>query len=693
MPLFGRKRQDISGVENWGMDQITDYLSNSVRTSGSNSQRFSDVFHATSRLEKIKQEQVSEPGAQALVLYNEQLTKACQDYIESHKGPITQQGKDRLKVMQRLLEIQETNKTAVNQMRDLRTVRDCHGMSWEQALEKTPVATAAIGPDTKVLGENASVRFQVTYNGKRGFFTEQTYALPPAVQTRNSIEKVQDPTVQELLKKNSRWIAAKMTKAFNGDLCEDMGFPRDGGKPTVELVDRSLEQEIERLSESTVEAAITARENLEQLRANPAALKACTDILAEEVKLTTAMEAGGFEPDGSSITDRNIATSRMAALLGIDKIAAHSERMVVTRDGKQIEGCFMEFAEGMDIRSEDTKKRFDHVVVDLNAGFNRDHSTLEVFDYICRQRDRHVGNMFYKLSRPEADGTRRIVGLQGIDNDLAFSDVTSVGKGNRLEQLHLIDKDLADRVQGLSRFDLEYAVGDLIGKKELDALENRINALKDHLKDMATLSGDEWKLDRYKGEEMPSPKDPSLSSEEKAYVKGIEVLKEAASAGALHRGGMVRHELELNAVDLEIDTLYAMEGVKDLFAEAEGRESERKSIEDVRNEFWAEKDAKKAAEQRARQEALRKANAAQQLLENDNEFQEQQAKQKEAAAKGEWRKAEKMSFKQLEAEQKKERPTIGKHREEQKKERPTIGKHREEKMKEPERTAGPAMKR
>lgn len=641
MALFGKKRQNISGVESWNMEQIADYLNTSRKSLGENSGQFESVVDAIGNFRAVKMGTVSEQHARALVACNNQLTNACQEYIQSREGAKSGLGKDRLKVMHRLMELQKESKPVIDQLRDLRTVKEHEGMRMSDVLKPELVARAEIGPDTKTVGANSSVRYQVTHNGKKGFFTAQTYAVSSDVQTRNNIAAIQDPEVKDLLQRNSQWITNQMERIFTNNAEEDA---------IKEPTEDKLRTYITNLAAETENPE--ARRNREALAADPRALNAVVNMMKDEKKRAQAIYTGGFELNGASVTDRNIATSRMAALLGIDRIAAHSERMIVTKDGKQIEGCFMEFAEGLDLQSDETKKRFDHAVVDLNAGFNRDHSTLEVFDYICRQKDRHGGNIFYRLDQPGPDGTRRLIGLQGIDNDLAFSDKEFVGRGNLLEDLHLIDSEMAERVQRLTRADLEYAVGDLISEKEIDAMENRINDLKNHLGDMAKLKGDEWNMNRYKGKEMPQPDAPGLSREEQAYIKGVQALEESASMFAAHRSGNIRSLFKNHALDREIEPEFALEGAKDLFAEAEGRTPENKSWDTVKAEYQTQQNRRAEAARRAQREAEA---AAQQP-------QAKEAAPKENTARGTWRAPEKMNVDQLAAEQKKERQTLGSSR-------------------------------
>ena len=206
---------------------------------------------------------------------------------------------------------------------------------------------------------------------------------------------------------------------------------------------------------------------------------------------------------GDELANRNVASSRIAELLGVGNLLAHSEKMTVTMpDGKKVEGCFMEFAEGLDLRNGGVTARqtASDVEFTVNAGFTKDACSLEILDYICAQTDRHGGNMFVKLSEPGSDGKRNIIGIQGIDNDLAFTakslqEEVKLKQGD-LEDLIFIDEDLANRIRGLDREMLVTAVGDLLNEKEIDALVLRVENVQKHLdKEMIPLKDEQWNLD------------------------------------------------------------------------------------------------------------------------------------------------------------------------------------------------------
>ena len=72
----------------------------------------------------------------------------------------------------------------------------------------------------------------------------------------------------------------------------------------------------------------------------------------------------------------------MADALGLGYMVAHSERVKMVRNGKMIEGNFMELAEGFDINDKDQNKvnTLKEAVSD-DAGLQRDANRMEMFDF------------------------------------------------------------------------------------------------------------------------------------------------------------------------------------------------------------------------------------------------------------------------------------------------------------------------
>ncbi len=141
---------------------------------------------------------------------------------------------------------------------------------------------------------------------------------------------------------------------------------------------------------------------------------------------------------------------------------------------------------------------------------------IQIFDYICGQVDRHIGNFHGIVKNGE------IVGIKGIDNDMSFGLLSSndlrnanaeeVGY-NYLRPLTVsllmgIPTSFANRIMALNREYIDQVLGDILDKEELDALEDRLNMIKDRISRLPRMRGAEsavWdnktKQLSYKGED------------------------------------------------------------------------------------------------------------------------------------------------------------------------------------------------
>ncbi len=296
------------------------------------------------------------------------------------------------------------------------------------------------------------------------------------------------------------------------------------------------------------------RAAVERILNDPTAIEHLTSSAVRSDAAKTAIDVGNlmsgnakdFEQGGNELSLRNVGMTRVANLLGMGKILAHSEKVVMNANGRKMEGCFMEFAEGLDLNSK--KPELAEIVKSIdfkdNPGFNHDAANIEVLDYLCAQNDRHGKNMFYKLGEPDANGKRNIVGIQGIDNDLAFG--TSERFFGRhqggLNDLFFIDKQVADVIETLDYNTLEYTLGDLISKDQLEAMNKRLGHLQKRLKDnqMLKLKNEEWDL---KPENMQNLPD----AQKKIYQAGLESMdleRQSKDFSPTHKNLIVQRALQ-----------------------------------------------------------------------------------------------------------------------------------------------------
>ncbi len=213
-----------------------------------------------------------------------------------------------------------------------------------------------------------------------------------------------------------------------------------------------------------------------------------------DVTVGQLMEVSGIREEGgkANTTRRNVATSRMASLLGVGGLVARSEtaEMHDEATGKTVRGNLMEKAKGMEYDAY-RSKHLDHqkeiAQPEVTGGFQRDMVNLQVLDYICGQVDRHQSNMMY-----QADESGKLTGLQGIDNDAAFGtnlDVTVLKDHNRSDRrvfdpstgeltLPYMDKNLAMRIRELDPKAVRFALAGLLTEAEVEAAVKRLEMTK-----------------------------------------------------------------------------------------------------------------------------------------------------------------------------------------------------------------------
>ena len=238
------------------------------------------------------------------------------------------------------------------------------------------------------------------------------------------------------------------------------------------------------------------------------------------VELVQDLEIDKYEK--VNMSRRNVATSRVAKLVGLDHLVAKSETAELYDEKTQrtFRGNLMQKAQGNMSLKEFTSKQNEQkkigdksMNVNVTGAFQRDMCNLQVLDVICGQADRHGGNIFISINNGEVSG------LQGIDNDAAFGlneQVTSSKDLNRHDRaiydmntgemtLPYMDKNLADRILALEPDMLRFALKDLLKDEEIEAAIKRLEHTKTAIrkaqdtqkdtKQKRFLEDDEWNDD------------------------------------------------------------------------------------------------------------------------------------------------------------------------------------------------------
>ncbi|MBQ6090494.1 MAG: hypothetical protein IJL07_04400 [Lachnospiraceae bacterium] len=246
--------------------------------------------------------------------------------------------------------------------------------------------------------------------------------------------------------------------------------------------------------------------------------------------------------NGKDLSVRNVATTVMADTLKVSSLIAESRLAEIEVEGKREKGLLMSEAKG--ITGLKMGQMYAGKTAHLSAGAIKQLMSLQVFDYICGQVDRHYNNFLMDVE--EKDGKVMINGITAIDHDLSFGKLTS--RQIELEhpnewtqtfirplqlgetpQLMALDKPFADRIIALEPTQVIYLLKPFLQDNEISATLDRLKTVQQFLQnevskyekgEESVLIGekeqDKWEALRAKLDK-PNPvePDPTLSREER----------------------------------------------------------------------------------------------------------------------------------------------------------------------------------
>lgn len=452
---------------------------------------------------RLETEAISMESAPKMLKANQDLIRCCQEYVE-RESRVNSGDKEPENILKGL---EERN---LNALREITKLREHEGKQWQEVKEIPIPRIEPEGP-MQTVGANSSVRMKVEIEkGRPGFFTE-------ARGSYSDMNDVFDRYVSNL--KND---ALKKKLLENRDIIVNAAGERSQQINSLIGNGASLG--------NCIEVARNQFTGEKEGLAKDGQMMRCIAEMYKECKASYLAISNANLQEGVKVSLRNVATTRMAELLGVERLIAHSEIVEVKLGDRVVKGSFMDMAEGYDANSADIDviQKFKEVKDWGAPAMVRDQSELEIFDIICGQVDRHDANAFYKVGEMGPDGTRPLLGLMGIDNDMAFSPTVKLdndgnletnGQTEPIEYMNFISEDMAERIMAMDREKLEYAVGDLITPQELDGLVTRTEKMKEIIQSrMIKVKEDGWNLDQYSKDD-PSP-------EAQKYVKAVESLRD-----------------------------------------------------------------------------------------------------------------------------------------------------------------------
>ncbi len=202
----------------------------------------------------------------------------------------------------------------------------------------------------------------------------------------------------------------------------------------------------------------------------------------------------------SDVSKRNVATSRMAKILGLDYMVAGSTIADVTVNGKKMSGIAMEEAKGecyIDIGEAAVKKKRKPR---YSPKAFKQILNLQIFDVICGQVDRNAANYLCTYEEKADSNVTEIKEIKAIDNDLSFgrlsyNEIVNAGRQgvNRLRSFEntggkltipCVDKELADKILAVDTEMIDYQMCDILDKDERKALIDRIKGVQKIIRKM-----------------------------------------------------------------------------------------------------------------------------------------------------------------------------------------------------------------
>ncbi len=468
---------------------------------GENSEGFQSLLGTLSRVnEQSKRKLSGDVGADAAKLQEflglyDTLIADCEQYM-NRRVVLTSAGRERQRIVGEVYDFAVKDREAID-----RAVSDVFnipadqrsGISFSDLIAEGRMLKFTVNNiNSDVGGANASVVYKLKNKGKDYFFKSEENVM--GFQGRTSFDFFEDakskmslPDGPEhaTLRTNLEQIIGRFDDYFdtNPDTNPATANDPEAWKQFVKKVYRKGEQVP---PDDQIEEMLPYIKRLCKTAAGHFTTSGILDDLGLHAEAGAANEF--------NVSKRNVATSRMAELLGVGDLIAHSETAEVTdqKTGRKVLGNLMAKAEG--VEEEDALRNIQgHTSAEVTSGgFQRATICLQLLDNICGQVDRHLKNMMYQLN----GGT--MSGVQGIDNDLAFGEKDAIhdnfksrnarpafseNGGNNTMTIPYMDKTMAQNVIELAGKPetVRFAMSDVLRPVEIDALCSRLRKAADAL--------------------------------------------------------------------------------------------------------------------------------------------------------------------------------------------------------------------
>jgi len=477
------------------MQNLADALRYSVKggitsvfsmTPGENSQTFQSIVDTLDDINHDLEQNLTgdvKSDAEKLAALSQKygrLIQTCEVYMD-RRLVLTAAGKERQRLVRQVYDLALRDKVGLDGGADnVFNVpsEERRSLSVKDLIAESRMLRFSVGDiNANVGGASASTVYKLQHNGGEYFFKREENVLVYGGSDAPYFEKAFQETIDNLPNDPDH-------ERLRQNLLKIKGVLTHIGSPSA-----TMEGAIQKVKQAFELAGVPLPSEDAVQELAPIVKRICKTATgnattADNLRMIGVRQRPGG-PSEVNVSKRNVATSRMAELLGAGHLIARSETAEVTdaATGQKFRGNLMAKAEGVEdtVVAEVAKEHRSAEIT--SGGFQRAMICVQMLDNICGQIDRHDKNRMYQLR----DGV--ITGIQGIDNDLAFGEsglldsVISHAKAAFAQTdtgiemaIPYMDKEMAQNIIELAKHPVtvRYVMTDLLRPVEIDALIDRL---------------------------------------------------------------------------------------------------------------------------------------------------------------------------------------------------------------------------
>lgn len=291
-------------------DALKQMMEASIRKSSFKpSKEMKEVMNALKDVCALREQQVGS-NAQQMVTAHERLGKACEIYTSTRQNAKTNKGKTRLDLVDAIHSLQQRELDA---MRSPKFLRENQEKTWNDVLASQREKTIDItGKELRTVGAGSSTRYVVDMGGDIGFFSEESTLKTERDGVLAAAERITDPAIRAFVKNDAA--NAVGNSAIKGpyvditNAYEKVSFDAlAAGTIGADLYD-DFSREFSALPSGSLWAEYSDTSKKEIFN--------FAQEISKYATLVDTMHSRAFIKDGSNISNRNVASTRLAELFG-----------------------------------------------------------------------------------------------------------------------------------------------------------------------------------------------------------------------------------------------------------------------------------------------------------------------------------------------------------------------------------------